>query len=222
MPSLARKAFDENTQDIERLIELHSMTGGTETGRRYGLEVLNKSAIVLITAFWEAYCEDVAAEGLTHIVEHTTSADALPKAIKQRVAAELKQHPHELELWKVADDGWRQYLNERLENFREVRNRKLNTPKTANIDELFLSAVGIEKISRAWRWAKMSHPQASKKLDGFVELRGAIAHRGQHSASIKKVQVEDYFGFVKRLAAKTGGRVQSHVKHITGRPLWTE
>ena len=37
-------------------------------GRRYHLEVLNKSAIVLVTSFWEAYCEDIAAEGLAHIV----------------------------------------------------------------------------------------------------------------------------------------------------------
>ncbi len=219
MASLARKAFDENIQDIERLLELHSTIGGTEKGRRHGLEVLNKSAIVLTTAFWEAYCEDVAAEGLAHIVEHAKSADALPTDLKKQIAAEVKKHDHELELWKIADDGWRKYLDEALV---EGRNRKLNTPKTSNIDALFLSAVGIERISDSWRWAKKMTPQrASKKLDSFIELRGAIAHRGQHSDSVKKAQVQDYFDFVKRLAAKTGGRVHSHVKDITGIPLWT-
>ena len=60
---------------------------------------------------------------------------------------------------------------------------------------------------------------ASEKLDKFVELRGAIAHRGQHYNSVKKAQVEDYFDFVKTLAAKTGGKVNTHVKAITGKQL---
>ena len=68
MASKARKAYDANANDIERLLELHMQIGGGAPGRRYGLEVLNKSAVVLVTAFWEAYCEDIAAEGLEHIV----------------------------------------------------------------------------------------------------------------------------------------------------------
>ena len=62
MPSEARKAFDANVADVDRLLALHSTAGGAGQGRRYGLEVLNKSAIVLVTAYWEAYCEDIAAE----------------------------------------------------------------------------------------------------------------------------------------------------------------
>ena len=46
--SNAYKAFQKNMEDIERLLELHTQEGGSEPGRRYGLEVLNKSAIVLI------------------------------------------------------------------------------------------------------------------------------------------------------------------------------
>lgn len=222
MASLARKAFDENVKDIERLLELHNQIGGNQKGRRYGLEVLNKSAIVLITAFWEAYCEDVASEGLAHIVKHAKSADVLPKELKKLVAAELKKHNHELALWKIADDGWRKYLGDRLEALRGARDRKLNTPKTANIDALFLSTVGIEQISKSWHWPKKMRPKrASEKLDKFVELRGAIAHRGQHSSSVTKAQVKDYFEFVCSLAAKTGGKVDSHVKVVTGKPLWT-
>jgi hypothetical protein len=67
----------------------------------------------------------------------------------------------------------------------------------------------------------MTAKRAAEKLDRFVELRGAIAHRGQHSDTVKRVQVEDYFDFVKKLAAKTGGNVNTHVKAITEKPLWT-
>lgn len=221
MPSLARNAFDKNVEDIERLLDLHRQIGGTEKDR-YHLEVLNKSAIVLITAFWEAYCEDIASEGLAHIVKYAKSADALPKELKKQVAAELKKDDNEIQLWKIADDGWRKYLSNRLDNFREVRNRRLNTPKTANIDDLFLSAVGVERISKSWRLGKSLTPKhASERLDKYVELRGAIAHRGQSSGSVIKGQVEDYFKLVKGLAAKTGGHVYSHVKDITGKPLWS-
>lgn len=54
MTSMARKAFDESKADVDRLLEIHENLGGTAPGRRRRLEVLNKSAIVLITAIWEA------------------------------------------------------------------------------------------------------------------------------------------------------------------------
>lgn len=47
---------------------------GTARGRRFDLEVLNKSAIVLITSYWEAYCEDIAAEAL----DHAQAEDQMP------------------------------------------------------------------------------------------------------------------------------------------------
>jgi len=221
MPSKARKAFDANTKDIERLLELHTKEGGVQKGRRYGLEVLNKSAVVLITAYWEAYCEDIAAEGLEHIVKHSKSAEALPKELKKEIAKVINGNKNELELWKIADDGWRTYLKDRLSELQTKRNRRLNTPKADNIDELFRSAVGISKISSEWRWPKkMTAQRAREKLDKYVTLRGAIAHRGQYSVSVKKADVDDYFAFIKQLASKTGGAVNRHVKSITGRPLW--
>lgn len=61
-----------NAEDIGRLLELHQDKGGTLKGRRFGVEVLNKSAIVLLTSFREAYCEDVAAEALDHVVTQSS------------------------------------------------------------------------------------------------------------------------------------------------------
>ena len=55
MPSKAWKAFNQNAGDIQRLLVIHQEEGGTSPGRRYRLEALNKSAIVLTTSFWEAY-----------------------------------------------------------------------------------------------------------------------------------------------------------------------
>lgn len=221
MPSNARTAFDENLKDVERLMDLHTHEGGVSRGRRYGLEVLNKSAIVLITSYWEAYCEDLAAEAMEHIVKHSKNADALSKALKKEIAKELKNDKNELAIWEVADGKWKNYLQSRLVRLQEARNRKLNTPKSDKMDQLFESAVGIPKVSSSWKWArKMTVARARTKLDKFVTLRGSIAHRGTSLKGVTKAEVQDYLDFIKKLAAKTGGEVNSHVKSVTGKPLW--
>ena len=220
MASKARKAFDRNVQDVERLLEIHGDVGGDAQGRRFGLEVLNKSAIVLITAVWEAYCEDVAAEALEHLVANVSSGSALPKELKKKIAAEIKADKNEVAVWDLADSGWKARVRERLASLAEERNRRLNTPKSAEIDKLFDAAIGLSSVSGAWRWKKMSVSQARAKLDNFVTLRGAIAHRGGAASSVKKVQVTNYLKHVKRLVSKTGGEVNTHVKSATGKPLW--
>jgi len=221
MASKAKASFDKNAKDIERLLELHEGDGGKAPGRRYGLEVLNKSAIVLLVAFWEAYCEDIAAEGLEHIVKNAKNADALPIHLKKVISKALKNEQNELAIWKVSDDGWRQYLSDRFEEMKKERDKKLNTPKTVQIDELFASAVGIENISKSWKWEKgMTTEKASKKLDELVTLRGAIAHRGANTTSVKKSHVTDYFEFINNLTARTGGAVNSHCIKVTKKSLW--
>jgi len=220
MPSKAWMAFDKNAADISRLLEIHTDLGGEAQGRRYRLEVLNKSAIVLITAIWEAYCEDLAAEALQHIVQHTRNPDALPVDLKKKIAKELEADLNDVAIWKLADQGWRGVLTKRLDDLAQERNKKLNTPKAENIIELFHSALGLTDVSSRWRWRGMSVQQAKDKLDKYVSLRGAIAHRGQAGASCTKAQVKGYFAHVKRLVAKTGGSVNAHVRATTGSRLW--
>jgi hypothetical protein len=221
MPSKGYVAFTQNASDIQRLLEIHREQSGTSPGRRYKLEVLNKSAIVLITSFWEAYCEDLATEGLEHIVKHSISSDLLPKEIRQVIAKELKRDVNELAVWSLCGDGWKNVLRSNLEHLRDQRNKRLNTPRTENIDELFHNALGIPRVSSSWSWAKkMTVDRAREKLDKYVTLRGEIAHRGKAAKGVTKAQVQDYFEFIKKLASKTGGTVNMHVRKITGKPLW--
>ncbi|MBV7597132.1 MAE_28990/MAE_18760 family HEPN-like nuclease [Aeromonas sp. sia0103] len=221
MPSKARKALSENLNDIDKLLELHASEGGNGRGRRYDLEVLNKSAIVLICSYWEAYCEDLAEEALEHILVHSLTSDTLPLEIKKIISKELKKDNNELSVWEVADGKWKQYLSARLEALKEERNRRLNTPKSSNIDDLFEKSIGLKNISSKWKWAKkLTVEGARDKLDKFIELRGEIAHRGKSANSVKKIQVTDFRQFIENLAAKTGGSVNTHVKSVTGKPLW--
>jgi hypothetical protein len=215
----ARRAFNESAADVERLLAIHAAIGGTGPGRRYQLEVLNKSAVVLITAIWEAFCEDLAAEALDHIVDNVDAADELPLNLRKAIAVRLKKAPHELAVWDLADDGWKAVIRGRLAELTSERNWNMNTPKSDKVDQLFTDAIGLASISDAWKWPKMTPEHARKKLDGYVSLRGAIAHRGKSATTCRKVQVNDYFKHVKRLAGRTGTRVRAFVRATTGKRL---
>ncbi|WP_057401594.1 HEPN domain-containing protein [Pseudomonas amygdali] len=222
MPSKARTALTANIIDVQRLLDIHAEKGGDGPGRRRGLEVLNKSAVVLLTAYWESYCEDIAEEAIEHIIKYAKSADVLPLEIKKLIAKELKESKNELAVWSVADGAWRQLLTDRLEKFKASRNWDFNTPKPTQVDKLFMDALGINKISDSWSWDKTTSEMARKKLMGFVELRGAIAHRGKSDDSVKKITVTGYLELVSRLAGKTGGVVNRHCRKITGKHLYVK
>jgi hypothetical protein len=220
MPNKARIAFDKNVEDIDKLLELHAAEGGDQPGRRYGLEVLNKSAIVLITSFWESYCEDLAEEALEVIVQNAPNADVLPKEIKKVIAKALKEDKNELAIWDISDGKWRDVLRNNFVSLKAERNKTFATPKSFNVNDLFESAVGLPNMSSNWKWPKMTTTQAAKKLNDFVSKRGDIAHRGSSTSTVKKSEVIAYLKHVKTLAAKTGGAVKKHVKMITGQDLW--
>src|SRR5205085_133520 len=104
---------------------------------------------------------------------------------------------HELAIWDLADDGWKAVVRTRLSDLTAERNWNMNTPKAEKVDQLFADAIGLSSISNAWKWPSMAPDRARKKLDRFVALRGAIAHRGKSAATCRKAQVNDYFKHVK-------------------------
>ncbi len=69
MPTLAREHFNRNAQDIDNLIGLYQIVVGElfkddPEQVSNALEVLLRSAVVLIVSHWEAYIEDIADEAL--------------------------------------------------------------------------------------------------------------------------------------------------------------
>jgi hypothetical protein len=136
------------------------------------------------------------------------------------IAKELKEDKHELAIWQLADDGWKAVLRARLTRMQETRARNLNTPKAANIKALFAEALGIDDVTEGWKWRGMSPSKAATKLDGYITLRGEIAHRSHITKAVYKYQVQEFLNHVKRLVAQTGGEVNRHVKGMTGKALW--
>ncbi len=112
MASKALANFRGNRADVDRLMEVHGEISGDSPGRKYQVEVLNKSAVVLLCASWEAFCEDLVSEAVEHFVQHAPSANALPQLVRKRIAADFKAD--EMRMWTLADGGWRQVLTARL------------------------------------------------------------------------------------------------------------
>jgi hypothetical protein len=219
--SKAAKRFFKSARDVKRLIEIHTELGGNTRGRKYDLEVLNKSAIVLVTAIWEAYCEDLAEESLTHVIDRVRHASNLPNELKKQIADEIKSDKHELAVWDLADKGWRDRAKARFRNLVAGRLQSFNNPKSHAVDELFYKTIGLKDVSSGWHWRKMTAKSACDKLDRFIVLRGSIAHRGQlSSGGVRKAQVREYYSHVVRLVQKTGPQVYSFCKKVTGRKPW--
>jgi hypothetical protein len=140
--------------------------------------------------------------------------------LRKAVAKTLKADTHELAVWDLADDGWREVLRSRLADLQQERNRKLNTPKTVQIDDLFVRAVGVSSVSSRWYWNNMPAQRAKDKLDSYVSLRGEVAHRGRAARTIGKAQVVDYYSHVRLLVGKTDTYINRMVRSSTGLSLF--
>ncbi len=216
----ALEQFETRDKEIVRLLEIHQKISGTGRGYKTNVKVLHKSAFVLITAFWEGFCEDLAEEGLVHLVEHLPSPTKLPKHLRKRIAKELMDEKDETAAWKLAEGGWRSVMRTRMDDLTEERNRRLNTPKTEQIRTLFAESIGLPNVDRHWVWSGMSSVRAAERLDEYVTLRGAIAHRGDVTdQELRKKQVLKYQQHVKGLARTTYQAVAEHVELSTGTPL---
>jgi hypothetical protein len=220
MPGEAQKAFDENSRDVGDLIKLLFVDVGKEPGKRRRAEVLNKSTIVLITSYWETFCEDLATAALEHMVLNTPDAGSLAKGIRKRIAKDIKEDKDELAVWGLADNGWRDVLKKRLSKLQADRNWHLNTPNAENIDRLFLDSIGLPEVSKSWHWQRMSVLGARAKLDRYVRMRGSIAHRGRAGRTVRRSTSVDYMIFSRRLVHATGEAVNKYVKATTGKALW--
>jgi RiboL-PSP-HEPN len=218
--STAAGTFATSSEEVAQLRDIHEQISGKERGRRH-LEVLNKSAIVLLCAIWEAYCEDLADEALRHLLTHLRDPSALPESLRRRIAKELKEDKHELSPWRVAGDGWKGHLRTRLNTLRQTRNIEWNNPKAANVDKFFEDALGIVKISDAWHWWRVSAPMAKHRLDLIVTLRGDIAHRGRSLAYVEKFRVTRALNHVSNLVKVTDAKVTRELKSITGVEPWS-
>lgn len=206
----------DNLDEVTLLLDMHSALSGSGPGRKRDVEVLNKSAIVLVVACWEAFVEDVAAKALEFMIAEAKNHTVFPASVLERVGSKYSG-PN---AWTLAGEGWKKALRD---NFAEVLAKTtgaLNTPRAAQVDDLFAKTIGLPSLSACWSWPGRTHASAVRSLDELITLRGSIAHRVQHSSSVQKRTVRSAVGLVSRLTAKTTNKVRSHVHSLVGKNPW--
>lgn len=204
-----------NDAEVHRLLEIHEQLTGKGPGKRK-MQALNKSAIVLVTAVWEAFVEDLAEAALTFMIDNAADHSVFPAKVLERVAG-AHQGPN---AWKLAGDGWRTAMRSNLAAVLAQTTGKLNTPRAEQVDALFDRTIGLVKLSDAWKWKGSTPTKAVGKLDKLVTLRGSIAHRVDTAGEVLKKDAEAARAFVYRLAVSSSNAVRTHVKSRTKKAPW--
>jgi len=211
----------KNLGEVYRLIEIHTRVAGKKPGFKHNVEVLNKSAIVLLVACWEAFIEDLAETAFTILLKRTKRHDFLPPKVLTEVSKRLKESKDDREIWKLAGEGWKSVLKEHKNSMLQRYKRNFNTPKHQQIDNLYEVLLGIKRISSHWHWQGIRANSSIRKLQRLVVLRGSIAHRVAASQKVHKGDVIDYVKFINRIAVKTSNTVCKVIRKKTGKEPWS-
>lgn len=208
--------FVSNLNEVGRLTEIHSQITTKGPGRKYDVQILHKSAIVLLVACWEAYVEDLARETLKFMIENGKDHTVFPNFVLERVGS---MHGG-LKAWKLAGQGWKKEMRGNLDGVLAKTTGTLNTPKTAQVNDLFKKCIGLESLSSAWYWSGRSINQTTNALDDLVTLRGSIAHRVTTADSVTLKNVRDSRSFINRLAVRSHNRICKYVYSRIGKVPW--
>tara|TARA_R110002167_G_scaffold120156_1_gene297786 strand:- start:1290 stop:1997 length:708 start_codon:yes stop_codon:yes gene_type:complete len=215
-----RNVFRENVQEVARLLEIHSEVSGSNRGRRHNLEVLNKSAIVLLVATWESYVEELAINSFDFLIKNSAKPEDIPRRVRVLSSKNLKNSKNELDVWALADSGWVEVLKQHQESTIKKYVKTLNTPRTSNIDEIFESLLDLKNLSDNWYWKGMSKVNSHQKLEQLITLRGEIAHTVKASNSVTKSNILEYKEFLSRLATISHNKCNRHLLDICGKQAW--
>jgi hypothetical protein len=212
----------ENANEVIKLIGLHVAITGTKQGRRHGVEILNKSALVLLVACWESFVEDVATLGFEFMLEEAKAPDIFPSSVLTLSAKSLREHSDQRKIWELAGDGWKGVLEKHRQTVLKEYAGKLNTPRPKQVNELVEKMLGLKGLSNQWKWNGMPATQACKNLDELVSTRGEIAHRVKAGEYVRKEYVKQTALFIQRLAAITSNRVAEHIQIQVGKEPWQQ
>lgn len=202
--SKAKEAFEAALTDVKNLQQFHETVGGSGPGKRpYNLDSLNKSGIVLLCATWELYVETVITECAERHLCSIETPDLLLKSLSKLVTDYVRREKDDRAWHRLADDGWKEIVKSTVVE----RVGALNTPKTAQVSNLFADLLGVNNVAADWVWHRSSSSAAMTRLDEFVTLRGAIAHGEKQSANVTMSAVRLAQDLITRLVDKVESRL---------------
>lgn len=212
--------FIENMDEVQQLTEIHLKMAGKGSGYKKDVQILNKSGIVLLTACWESFIEDLASEAFNFVVDKCPSHSKIPNSVLVKASKTLKDSQNGIEIWKLAGEGWRTILKDYGKEVLEKEIDFFHVPRPDKIDDLFVKLIDLKKISSEWKWKGMSNSSAKQKLEDFINLRGSIAHKIKTHKNVWKKDVDEYRKFLYSLVVITHNRTNTHIDKITGKTPW--
>lgn len=184
------------------------------------LSNVGRGTFVLISALWEAYCEALALEAATLLVQNSRSTDDLPVELKKQIARDLRDDKNHLSAWKLAGDGWKELAQERVSGI--AAGTIFNTPKPANVDTLFQRSIGLVELSSFWVAPdSLRDENPCDLLKMFVQIRGAVAHGEHPRREVTKAEISGFYQTVSALVERTDDVVAAFINERTGLQLWT-
>ena len=205
-----------NLAEVERLLDIHQTITGTGPVRRRTVQVLNKSAVLLLVATWEAYVEDLAILACRFVVENASDTTEVPERALVQTSRRLERDKRDNSIWRLSGDGWK---NELLAQA-EIEASRLNSPSAENIDKLFENTLGLRHLSQNWYWAGGSRTSTINRLDKLIDIRGEIAHRVAVNDAVTKAYVRRSIALILRLGAVSSNRVHTYISNIVGKDPW--
>ena len=180
---------------------------------RTRLRTLDQSMVVLITAWWEAYCEQRVIESAGILFAHAPSPALLPKDLQRSLALSLKRDKNELSPWSLAGEAWRAEGIKHAESLVDG----FSTPNSVNTARLFRDAIGLKDVIDAWNQG--AGPLSSRwTLDEWTEVRHRIAHTSGPIPNLPKTRVKEYIALIRGLVRVTEDAVDSHLLKYTHQP----
>lgn len=219
MPSDAHTRFAQSRKDILMLWHIHAEVAGSGKGRRHRADVLNRAAIVFISACWESYVEDVAREAFDSLLERTSTPTAFPPKVRTLAAKQLRESKDERRIWELAGSGWKKILADHRDLVLDAWLKDFNTPKADQVKDLFAGLLNLRDITTNWVWSDISAEQACAKLNYYIAIRGNIAHRTKHNEVVYKNAGKDFMSHVVKLVDKTDEALAAHVQALTNTKL---
>ncbi|MCE9592267.1 MAG: hypothetical protein K8S99_17310 [Planctomycetes bacterium] len=219
MPSQSHMTFNANKTDILILWQIQRDISGPGHPRRHRVDILNRATIIFVSACWESYIEDVAAEAFDFLLANAATCDAIPTKIRTLASRELREAKDERRVWELAGNGWQKVLQDHRDLTKSKWLKDFNTPKSSQVRDLFLGLLDID-ITSLWHWESMSTDQACTELDEYMTIRGNIAHRTRHHATVPKLQGKKFLLHIGQLVDRTDNAITNHLNSLTGKLPW--
>lgn len=165
-------------------------------------QLLYRSTIVLSVAHWQYFNEELVRQYSKLIQNRATSSKNIPEIVRTEIGKWLipkevtsnQTEKYRKLIWEYAGGKWKKDYGE----FAEEKIRKLNTPNSKILVDLYRSVLGIENISGAWSAEILSY-NPSKALDIILMKRHEIAH-GNFSDILSENDLEGYLNALKEIA----------------------